>query len=90
MEIKHDLNKHCFECTYEYKHNCELIYELMDNRMTITHVYVPRPAEGKGIAAQLVKKALEYARAEHLRVRPVCPYAKAYMEKHNEYHDIMD
>ena len=57
--------------------------------MTVTHTEVPKELEGQGIAARLTKTLLEYAVANQLKVRPLCPYTKAYIERHSEYSDIV-
>ena len=33
--------------------------------------------------------ALDFARAEHLRVIPLCPYVTDFIRKHPEYHDLL-
>jgi predicted GNAT family acetyltransferase len=32
----------------------------------------------------LVRAAVNYARAHHLRVVPACPFARAYLQRHPE------
>lgn len=56
--------------------------------MTIRHTEVPKALGGRGIAGDLVRAALEFARAEGYRVRPACEYAVAWMAKHPEYEDL--
>jgi uncharacterized protein len=53
------------------------------------HTLVPPELEGHGLAARLAKHALEYARANGLRVVPRCPYVRAYLERHPEYQDLV-
>jgi len=38
----------------------------------------------------MAKAALEYAKAEGLRVRPMCPYIAAYIQRHPEYQSITE
>jgi predicted GNAT family acetyltransferase len=38
----------------------------------------------------LVRAALNYARANGLRVIPVCPFARAFLARHPEYADLVD
>lgn len=59
------------------------------NCISIMHTEVPKNLEGQGIAAKLTKTILDYARSSGLQVRPICPYTKAYIEKHPEYQDIL-
>lgn len=53
------------------------------------HTIVPEEMEGKGIGSALVKHALEYARHEHLYVKPTCPFIRAYIDRHPEYKDLV-
>jgi predicted GNAT family acetyltransferase len=64
-------------------------YERRDGVITIRHVETPPALRGRGIAARLMKGLLEIARAEGVRVRPVCPYAAAYMKRHAEERDLL-
>ena len=51
------------------------------------HTEVPKELGGRGIAGYFVKKLLDDAAAKNLRVKPICPYVKAYIDKHPEYQD---
>jgi predicted GNAT family acetyltransferase len=46
--------------------------------------------QGRGLAATLVARALGATRDEGLRVVPVCPYVKAFLDKHPEHQDGVD
>jgi len=56
-------------------------YELFEGEMDLTHTIVPEAIGGRGIAADLVKFALEYAKERGLKVKPTCSYVKAYIER---------
>ena len=47
-----------------------------------THTGVPSVLRGRGIAAELVRAALDWAHTEHLRVVPACSYVETYMRRH--------
>jgi hypothetical protein len=57
--------------------------------LLITHTEVPWRAQGRGVAAQVVKATLDWARAEGLRVRPLCSYVAAYVRRHPETQDLL-
>ncbi len=75
---------HRFESTVQGA-RCVLDYTLVDGGMAIVHTEVPPAVAGRGIAGELVRTALEFARQEGWKVRPVCSYAVAWMERHPEY-----
>ena len=64
-------------------------YQIRGDRMVLPHTVVPRPLEGRGLAARLVKAALERARAEGLKVVSACSYVAAYMKRHPETQDLL-
>ena len=64
-------------------------YRRQGEVLLFTHTEVPLALEGRGIAAALVKAALDWARAEGLRVRPLCSYVATYMRRHPETQDLM-
>ncbi len=66
---------------------CVLDYELRDDVMLITHTGVPSPVGGRGIAADLAKAALETAREQGWKVRPLCSYVDAYMRRQRGAYD---
>lgn len=68
----------------------ELTYRLTaDGVIVFTHTGVPEAAEGQGVGSALVEAGLAHARAEGLRVMPLCPFVKAYMQRHPETHDLL-
>ncbi|WP_202842734.1 GNAT family N-acetyltransferase [Luteimonas saliphila] len=66
-----------------------LEYGLSAGRMEIAHTFVPAALRGRGIAGQLVRAALDHARAEGLAVVPACPYAAGWIERHPVYADLV-
>jgi predicted GNAT family acetyltransferase len=67
-------------------HACRLDYRLHehDREVMFTHAFVPPALRGHGAAAELVKAALDWARAEGLKVVPACSYVRVYMRRHPE------
>lgn len=64
-------------------------YKQLHRRLAILHTEVPEAHSGQGIASQLARTILEYAREQQLSVLPYCPYVKAYIERHPEYQDLV-
>ena len=44
---------------------------------------------GQGIAEELAKFALNYARESNLKVIPSCRFVNAYIKRHQEYQDLV-
>ena len=57
--------------------------------LTLHHTEVPDALQGRGIAADLVTAALDWARAEKLKVRPTCSYVAAFMQRHPDTADLL-
>ena len=67
----------------------ELIYRRDDpGRVTILHTGVPAAIGGRGVAGVLVQAALDWVRAQGLKVHTACSYSKAWIAKHPEYDDL--
>jgi predicted GNAT family acetyltransferase len=66
------------------------LYRRQGSTLVLTHTEVPASLQGRGIASVLVRAALDWARAEGLRVRPLCSYVAAYMRRHPETQDLLD
>lgn len=90
MDIKiiHNQSQNRFESHIEGL-IARIDYIIEDSNMSITHTKVPKELEGRGIAAQLTKQVLEYARINGFKVYPICPYAQVYIQRHPEYSDLL-
>jgi predicted GNAT family acetyltransferase len=58
--------------------------------LSILHTEVPKALEGRGIGSALIRGVLDAARAQGLKVKAVCSFAKAYIERHPEYADLRE
>lgn len=61
-----------------------------EGRRIFFHTVVDPAFEGKGLASRLVRQALDATRADGLRVVPVCPYVKSFLEEHDEWADLLE
>lgn len=64
-------------------------YHLNDGVINFTHTEVPAAEQGKGVASQLARGALDIVRARGLRVIATCPYMAAFIKRHAEYQDLL-
>lgn len=58
-------------------------------RIIIDHTGVPRELGGRGVGLALVERGVLDARAAGIKIIPLCPYAKAQIEKHPEWQDVL-
>ena len=57
--------------------------------ITLWHTEVPEALRGRGIAGELAKTGLEYARDNQLKVDVVCPLVANYISKHPEFEPLV-
>lgn len=60
-------------------------YHMDGNTMVFTHAGVPRQHEGQGIASNVTRAALDYAKEQGYAIRAVCPFVAAYIDRHPDY-----
>jgi len=87
LVIQHNTEKRRFETTVD-GHTAFVEYNLFNNGINYTHTEVPQALEGQGIAKALARHVLDYARENKLKVMPLCPFIKGYIDRHPEYQDI--
>lgn len=58
------------------------------NVMRIDHTYAYK--EGMGVGSLLVSAANDYAINKGLRVLPVCSFASAWYQRHQQFADILE
>ena len=65
-------------------------YRRAGDVLTLNHTEVPKQLSGRGIGSTLARNALDWARAQGLKVVPRCPFIKSYIDKHAEYADLLE
>lgn len=58
-------------------------------RLYIDYVFAPVPLRGKGTSDRLMHGVAATARAEKLKITPICGYAAAWLRRHREYADLL-
>jgi uncharacterized protein len=66
-----------------------ITYRRFPDRIVFDHTEVSEPLRGKGLAAKLTRTALDFARANRLRVVPLCPYVSSFLRRYREYQDLV-
>ncbi|WP_366144173.1 N-acetyltransferase [Candidatus Accumulibacter sp. ACC012] len=67
-----------------------LSYRVEGERVILEHTFVPDALRGQGIAADLVRVALDEAAATHWKIVPRCSYVAIFIECHPECADLVD
>jgi len=55
----------------------------------IDHTGVPDTLRGRGVGLALVRRGIEDARVEGRVGIPLCPFAKAQIDRHPEWQDVL-
>ncbi len=87
-DIEHSDQKCQFRMSVDGQ-DCILEYRLDEPVMTITHTWVPEALGGRGLAGEITRHALEFARDRHWQVVPVCSYVAAYIRRHPQYNSLL-
>ncbi|MGE3302616.1 MAG: GNAT family N-acetyltransferase [Hyphomonadaceae bacterium] len=68
----------------------EMTFVRTGDVIAIDHTLVPPPLEGRGIAAALVQRAVDDARAGGLKIKPICSYVVAAFRRHaKDWADVL-
>ncbi|HET9299606.1 MAG TPA: GNAT family N-acetyltransferase [Candidatus Polarisedimenticolaceae bacterium] len=88
MSVHHDPKTRQFQLPTE-QGEARLSYRVVDaETLDFSSTYVEPGQRGRGLAAEVVRAGLDYARAEGKRVIPSCSYVRAYLRRHPEYGDL--
>ena len=88
LDVRHNTPAHRFEVAVDGQ-LARADYRIEGRVMQLFHTEVPVAFEGRGIAALLVREAIEYARENGLTVLPACSYVRAYMRRHPEAQSVL-
>lgn len=88
LEVKHNEQANRFEVALGDQFGV-VEYQKEGSTYVFTHTGVPREYGGQGIADRLAHDALETVKAEGGQVVPVCPFIKAYIQRHQEYQPLV-
>lgn len=92
MEIQqiNDTRKGYFEAVEGGKEAGKMTYTWAgDSKFIIDHTEVSPDFNGKGVGKKLVLAAVDYARANNVKIIPLCPFAKSVFDKVEEIRDVL-
>ncbi|MCR8723996.1 GNAT family N-acetyltransferase [Frigidibacter sp. ROC022] len=68
----------------------ELTYSIAGpGRIIADHTNVPETFRGQGVALKLANRLIADARAEGVKIVPVCSYIKAQVRRHPDWADVI-
>ncbi|MBF4519320.1 N-acetyltransferase [Flavobacterium sp. ANB] len=92
MEIQqiNDTKRGYFEAVEDGKEAGKMTYTWAgDSKFIIDHTEVSPDFNGKGVGKKLVLAAVDYARANNVKIIPLCPFAKSVFDKVEEIRDVL-
>ncbi len=60
-----------------------------EERFIIDHTEVEEAYNGKGVGKEMLLAAVDFARKNGKNIIPLCPFAKATFQKHEELQDVL-
>ena len=88
IPIHFNNTKHRFEMTVDGE-PAFIDYKQRGSTIYLVHTEVAEPLEGRGVAAALVSKTLQYIEEHQLTLVPSCSYVQHYLHKHPEWYRIV-
>lgn len=92
MEIEHKKigNKGLFFVRGEKGTLAELVYTMPSaDKMIIEHTEVSQALKGQSAGVKLVQAAVDHARANNLKILPLCPFANSVFKRKPEFADVL-
>lgn len=89
LRIEDDPRSSRYEVFVESTRAGLMDYHLQPGLITITHTEVDPAFEGQGVGSGFVGAVLDDVRSRGLRVLPMCPFVRAFIQRHPEYEDIV-
>jgi uncharacterized protein len=88
-EVKDVPEEHRYVVEVEGARAGFLDYRVRGDKVVLIHTEVYPAYEGKGLASQLVGTVLAGVRESGRTVVPLCEYVRSYLDKHQEYADLV-
>lgn len=60
-----------------------------EDRFIIDHTEVEEAYNGQGVGKEMLMAAVDFARSNNKTIIPLCPFAKATFQKHEELQDVL-
>ncbi|GAB3339120.1 GNAT family N-acetyltransferase [Marivirga atlantica] len=94
MNITHEKSgpiRGSFRAEKDGKRAGEMFYSKAgQDKIIIDHTEVEEAFRGEGVGKQILYKIVEWARAENIKIVPLCPFAKSVFDKEDEIRDVLN
>lgn len=64
-------------------------YERRGDTLVFTHTEVDPDAGQDGLGSTLVRAALDDVRSKGVKIVPLCPFVRGWIDRHQEYADLV-
>lgn len=92
IEVKQNNNEKngSFEAFIDGNHAGLMTYTWAgEERFIIDHTEVEEAYNGKGVGKEMLLSAVDFARKNSKTIIPLCPFAKATFQKHEDLQDVL-
>lgn len=92
MQIEHKIigTKGLFYLAGTKEPLAKMVYTMPSpHKMIIEHTEVSEELKGQNVGLQLVKTAVEFARANSIKIIPLCPFANSVFKRKPEFADVL-
>ena len=92
MNISHEMGETGgrFVARIEGHADSEVTYSITTPKLVIAdHTGVPDSLRGKGVGQALVIALIDHARANEIKIMPLCPFIRAQFQRHPEWADLI-
>ena len=91
ISIRHDADQHRFVAVVDGAATGAMLrYRRVDDAtLDYFSTFTPPELRGRGLAAVIVRAALDYARENGLGIVPTCPYVAKLIEREPQYRELV-
>jgi predicted GNAT family acetyltransferase len=88
-EVRNNHEKSQYEIFVDGERIGLMTYRVNGDTVTTPHTEIHNTHGSRGLGSELVRASLDDIRAEGKYVRPLCPFVRAFIDKHPEYQDLV-
>lgn len=89
LQVTDNPKQHRYEARLDGELVGYLAYRLHPQVITLVHTETLPAGQGRHVGSRLVQKALDDIRARGLRMVPICPFVRGWLQRHPEYDDLV-